>query len=174
MVQVDAAVGWTENNQIALSCQRDECGLPCQELAHGSATLYSKVGGEMVRDDEWYDDFIPGFKHTYFYTIWNELKEEYGNVYRMRLMKLKYKECLSFHLDFYKRYHIPIITNDRSFLFINEANEIPWITDDIRVPGIVTYHLPAMGNMYLVDTLKYHAAYNGGNSDRIHLVFSTS
>ncbi len=174
MFQVEALVGWSENNQIALSCRRANCGLSRQELAHGSATLQSLVDGEMVRDDAWYDDFIPGFKHTYFYDIWNELKEEYEKVFRMRLIKLEHKGCLSFHADFYKRYHVPIITNDRSFFFINEANEIPWITDEIRVPSIVTYHLPATGNMYSVDTMKYHTVYNGGNSDRIHLVFSAS
>ncbi len=171
MFQVTMDVGWSENNQIALSCRQTELEIPHQELAHGSATLQSLVEGEMVRDDSWYTEFIPGFKHTYFYDVWNELKVEYG-VQRMRLMKLAPKEGLSFHADFYSRYHIPIITNDRAFLLINEFNEIPWIKDDVRVPSISTFHLPARGDMYWVDTTKHHTVYNGGDTDRIHLVCS--
>lgn len=169
--QVSTAVGWAKNNQISLTCKSSERELSCQEAAHGSATLQSLVGGQMVRDDSEYTEFIAGFKHTYFYDIWNELSAEYG-IHRMRLMRLEPKGCLSFHKDFYSRYHVPIVTNDSCFVMINESRKEPWLTGDLQIPSIHTYHLPANGNMYWVDTTKRHTVYNGGDTDRIHLVCS--
>jgi hypothetical protein len=130
------------------------------------------VDGKIVREDCWYDDFHPGFRHTYFYDLWKELRQEFGHVWRMRLMKLKPKDCLSFHEDFYMRFHIPIITNDRSFFFVNETNEVPWPVDGLRIPSICAYHLPADGSMYKVDTKRHHTVYNGGRTNRVHLVCS--
>ena len=172
MHQVERAVGWSENNQIALSCAPDDCTLSLQSAAHGAATCPSRVNGDIVREDCWYDDFHPGFRHTYFYDIWKELRQQIRYAWRMRLMKLRPKGCLSFHEDFYERYHIPIITNDRSFFFVNETNEVPWPVDGVRVPSISTFHLPADGSVYQVDTKKHHTVYNGGRTNRVHLVCS--
>lgn len=166
-------VDWSDNNQIGLSCEYDDRDFGTQILAHGNVTRPSREGGRIVRKDEWYDTLIPEFETTYFAEIWNKIYEQTGQVWRMRLMRLQPKGCLSFHEDFYKRLHIPIITNTRCFFFINETNEIPWLVDDdLRVPSIQTYHLPADGGLYSVDTTKHHTVYNGGNTDRIHLVCS--
>lgn len=169
MCNIQTAVGgWTQNHQISLSCRDDS--EDTLEAAHGEATFPSRVDGEIVRSDPDFGRFIPEFHNSYFHTIWKELKQDFGSISRMRLMMLRPKECLSFHEDFYRRLHIPITTNERSFFFINESDNHWLETDGIKLPSIATYHLPASGNAYVVDTTKYHSVYNGGRSDRIHLV----
>ncbi|KPL06624.1 hypothetical protein AMJ86_07810 [bacterium SM23_57] len=163
---------WSHNNQISLSCRDGEQEHSAFVLAHGDAIAPSRVDGVIVHQDSDFNGFLAAHNETYFRQIWDHLSEEFGAVFRMRLMKLEPKASLSFHEDFFRRIHIPIITNDRSFFFMNEGNQIPWLTDDIRVPGIQTYHLPADGRMYLVDTTRHHTVYNGGKTDRVHLVCS--
>lgn len=172
MHQVVERVNWSHNNQISLSCRAGAQNHSVWVGAHGSAIEPSRVDGKIVRRDSDYTGFLAGFEHTYFYEIWDHMVREYGTACRMRLMKLEPKGCLSFHEDFFQRVHVPIITNDRSFFFINESNLVPWITSEIKVPSIETYHLPASGGMYLVDTKRHHTVYNGGNTARVHLVCS--
>ncbi len=171
MFRVAGMAEWTHRNQISLSCKSRDRGLTYQELAHGSATTLSeqtKLGDEFE-----YDEFISEFKHTYFYEIWKELREEYGGVYRMRLMLLDQNvRIYRVHQDYYYRYHIPIITNDLSFLHMSNIDGHPQVTDDFQVPSMMTYHLPADGSMYQVNTTTMHTAYNGGSTDRVHLVCS--
>jgi len=77
-------------------------------------------------------------------------------MYRSRVMKMKEKTCYSYHYDSTKRIHIPLITNWKCFLLIGDKS----------------YHLPADGSVYLVDTTGYHTALNGSRErfDRIHLI----
>jgi len=79
---------------------------------------------------------------------------EKEKMYRARVMKLKSKTCLTLHQDPTLRKHIPLITNEKCFLVVD--NEI------IR--------LPADGNVYTVDTTKMHCAVNASWEDRIHIV----
>ena len=80
------------------------------------------------------------------------IKEQ--NLYRVRLMNLKSKTCYSYHQDYGKRFHIPIITNDNCFFVID---------DKIK-------RYPADGNWYIIDTTKKHTAVNASWEDRIHLI----
>lgn len=173
---VEERVGWSDNNQIALTCGAMELDLPFTwQMAHGDATKQSRVGDEILRRDEDYKWFIADFQRTYFRHIWNHMNEQVpGGVCRMRLMRLREKGCLSFHEDFHRRYHIPIITNDRAFFFMNESGQFPIPMDGIRVGALAAYHLPADGGVFEVDTTQHHTVYNGSRQDRIHLVFSAA
>jgi hypothetical protein len=170
MYQVVGRVNWSHHKQITFSCRDGEQEHSTFVLAHGDPLKSSRVGGEMVRRDSDFNGFLAGFEDTYFYTIWKHLVSEYGHAYRMRLINLESHTGFSFHEDFFHRIHIPIITNDSAFFFINES-DMPVITDDIKITGMATYHLPS-GGMYLVDTTKHHTVYNGGSTDRVHLVCS--
>ena len=77
-------------------------------------------------------------------------------MFRTRVLILRPYECYSYHRDYTKRIHIPVITNKSSF-----------IVEDRQLK-----HLPADGNYYVVDTTKMHTALNGSrnNEDRLHIV----
>ena len=83
----------------------------------------------------------------------NSIIEEH-ELYRVRIMRLKSKTCYSYHQDWDKRFHLPIITNDKCFFIIDD----------------VVSRYPADGNFYIIDTTKTHTAVNASWEDRIHLI----
>jgi len=89
------------------------------------------------------------FDMTYTNSI---LKE--NNVYRARVMRMRPKTCYTYHQDYTKRFHIPLITNESCFMLIEKE----------------AIHLPADGSYYIVDTTKKHTAINASLEDRIHIV----
>ena len=93
------------------------------------------------------------FKETYIEDVINLLNDQY-KVYRGRFMMMKFKTCMSMHVDVTKRIHIPIITNPDAFMVIN---------DNI-------YRLE-VGRVYITDTTYPHTAVNAGKKNRVHLVF---
>ena len=94
-----------------------------------------------------FTEFLFDMKYT------NSILKE-NNVYRARVMRMKPKTCYTYHQDYTKRFHIPLITNENCFMLIeNEA-----------------IHLPADGSYYIVDTTKKHTAINASLEDRIHIV----
>ena len=105
-----------------------------------------KVADLPVKEKEF---IYPLFDLPYINSI---IKEH--NLYRVRLMNLKSKTCYSYHQDYGKRFHIPIITNDNCFFVID---------DKIK-------RYPADGNWYIIDTTLKHTAVNASREDRIHLV----
>jgi hypothetical protein len=58
--------------------------------------------------------------------------------------------------DFLLRIHVPIYTN----------RDVRWLTSE----GYAQMH--EVGHAYLCDTRIMHAAYNDGNTDRVHLIFA--
>lgn len=93
------------------------------------------------------------FKGTYIEEIINLLRKDFG-VYRGRFMMMKFKTCLSMHVDETKRIHIPIITNPDAFMVIDDK----------------IFRLE-VGKVYITDTTYPHTAVNSGKKDRVHLVF---
>ena len=69
-------------------------------------------------------------------------------------MRLKSKECYTYHWDHLKRIHIPLITNEKCFFIVD--NKLS--------------QLPADGNYHMVDTTKMHTAINASWEDRLHIV----
>lgn len=104
-----------------------------------------------LRGDE--DDYIvPLYKDMpYTYSVLNE----YG-MYRTRVMKMVKGTCYSYHIDLTPRLHIPLNSNERC-MFIIDGN---------------TFHLPADGSIYWVDTRLMHTALNANREQfiRTHIV----
>jgi len=95
-------------------------------------------------------DFIhPLFDLTYINELMKEMK-----LYRTRIMRMPPKSCYSLHKDFSLRLHIPLVTNEKCFLVID--NEV------IRYP--------ADGNFYILNAKKEHTAVNASLKERIHLI----
>ena len=67
---------------------------------------------------------------------------------------MKPKTCYTYHKDYTKRIHIPIITNEKCMFIIDDE----------------VVRFPADGDYYLVDTTKMHTAINASFEDRIHIV----
>ena len=79
----------------------------------------SKLSGEGTLSDlddvteNMFTEFIYNMKYT------NSILKEH-NVYRARLMKLKPRTNYTYHQDYTKRFHIPLITNDKCFFVIDD------------------------------------------------------
>lgn len=100
------------------------------------------------------DDFVNWQPYTeYIQEIAKQLQvNERG---RVRLLRVNARSCYSFHFDPHPyRVHIPLITNDGSFMGI-------W--------GKL-WHLK-LGYAYRVRVQEEHTAINTGSTERIHLVF---
>ena len=95
-------------------------------------------------------DFIfPLFDMPYTNSVIKDL-----GMYRTRVMRMYSNTCYSYHKDPTMRIHIPLITNDKCFMVIDDE---------------VIRH-PADGNHYIVDTTKMHTAINGSPEERIHII----
>ena len=100
--------------------------------------------------------FIDKIKHTYFYEVYKHLNSQF-EIGRMRIVKVHALNCLTWHRDPSKRIHIPIITNPHNKLVIEDS----------------VHYLPGEGNSYLVDTTKFHSAFNAGTEHRYNLLSVT-
>lgn len=83
----------------------------------------------------------------------NSIMELHG-LFRTRVLKVKPYSCYTYHKDRTKRFHIPLITNDRCFLILNDE----------------VIRMPADGDFYIVDTTQWHTFVNASEDDRIHIV----
>lgn len=75
-------------------------------------------------------------------------------IVRTRVMRMKPKTCYTYHRDWSKRLHIPLITNENCMFIID---------DEVK-------RYPADGNYYVVDTTKMHTAINASFEERVHIV----
>ena len=83
----------------------------------------------------------------------NSIIEKLG-MYNSRVMRLKPRSCYTYHVDFQRRIHIPVITNRDCFFIIEDKVE----------------RLKGEGDYYIVDTTKYHTFVNASVYHRIHIV----
>lgn len=112
---------------------------------------YGEGRGGLVLPDRW-TEWRPGFEAG---TLLNVLSEfDISAIARIRLMKVSPKRCYSWHSDVSIRIHIPLISNKGSFLVIKDESK----------------HL-TVGKIWIANTQFPHTAFNGGNSDRFHLVY---
>ena len=102
-----------------------------------------------------FTEFVPEFKHTYFYEVFKVLNTKY-KLGRMRLMKLIPAKCYTWHMDATEHIHVPVVSNPGNKLVIGDN----------------TYFLPADGSTYMTDTTKLHTAFNGGREDRYNVLIN--
>ena len=100
-----------------------------------------------------YTEVRSPFKDTYIEEVYNIIKSKW-RIGRMRFLMKPPRSCLSWHRDPEKRIHVPIITNPGCRMVIEDES----------------YHMPADGSVYITDNSKYHNFFNGGETDRLHLV----
>lgn len=108
----------------------------------------------VISTEDEFVHFLDMFKGTYTEEVYNKLSETY-KVGRLRFMYVKPKTCYTWHMDSTPRIHIPLYTDPKQCGLIIEDSII---------------RMPANGSAYIVDTTKYHTAFNAWLEWRIHLV----
>jgi hypothetical protein len=151
--QVLTKTQWGVENQIGLTHRVN----PVNDVwKDATGSLYDRENNiELVKESE-FTELNADFP-SYTKTALNRLGIVLG---RVRYMRLAPKTGLSVHADNSVRYHLVLKTNPHAY-----------IAQTMRGPiGAVCYHMPADSYFYEVDTKLEHFVYNGGSTDRIHLV----
>lgn len=157
---------WPGNWQICMNATKENS----DNFLEGTGSLYFDWDKKTLTKDENGNEkiFVPErepkleendfkylctqFQGTKFETIYNSLQEKY-KIGRVRLMLMKPKTCLSWHVDSSKRLHYPVKTQKGCFMNISgETKEMPQY------------------KWCLADTTVEHTAVNASKEDRIHLV----
>ena len=107
---------------------------------------------DFINEDK-FTEFLPEFENTYFKYAYDLISRRYV-LGRTRILRKGPRSTLSWHKDPEPRLHIPIITNPGCRFVIEDRS----------------FHLPADGCVWVVNTKKYHNFFNGGEEERIHLV----
>jgi len=152
---------WNEDQQI---------GLTHRPTADPTKLWKDAVG--TLRKSEYVDNSTTEYEYTEInHLIPETLKQlllDFANsqnikLGRVRIMRLMPKRGLTVHRDTSVRYHLVLKTNIDSFFGFR---------DFLNKDGSVAkcYHVPANGYFYKVDTTKFHFVYNGGKTERIHIV----
>lgn len=116
--------------------------------------MTTRVLKENPSKEEDFTVFLDMFKGTYTEEVYNKLTECF-KIGRLRFMYVSPKRCYSWHKDATPRIHVPLYTDHTQAALIIEDSII---------------RMPADGNAYIVDTTKYHTAFNAWIETRIHLV----
>jgi len=156
--------GWGDKNQIGLNRRAGKDN----SWFDAAGSLYDSESSDYVADERDYVDWNIG-SDWYVRQQIERLETEYNfKCGRVRFMLLRPKTGLSVHRDREYRYHLVLQTNKKSYVAYNNK------TVDIKKSQLVSesncYHIPADGYWYRVDTTCQHWVYNGGDTDRIHLV----
>lgn len=155
------------NEHIGINFKKPYAISRKDELAYGCGSLsqYSEVN-LVERDfntltEQLADMYIA---HTVIPAIERFTVSMYGiAIGRARLMVLRPKSCLTWHVDREKalRFHIPIITNSSCMFIHQESTKHP-----------VVGQMKEIGRLYSFNSSVYHTAINASREDRVHLVLS--
>jgi hypothetical protein len=145
-------------NQIGLK-HRLNCDFP---LIDAGGNLYDEVNQRFHSTEsdftEWVS-IVPEYTKNIIQQLEQTENVKFG---RIRYMRLQSKLGLSVHKDFEPRYHYVFDTNSNAFF-------------GERLEGNITaqcYHIPNDSYFYKIDTTRDHFVFNGGWTDRIHLVLN--
>lgn len=159
-------VKWTDN-QISLTTMPDRPN----DYSYGCGSLYWDWANKYTvfeESNQSYRDVVPVRKPVLYETDFTELctsftgtafEDAYNwmtsfyHVGRVRLMKLKPRTCLTWHIDDQPRLHYPMVTETGISMVIDgEAKHLPSDT------------------WWWTNTTRRHTAFNGSYVERIHLV----
>jgi hypothetical protein len=155
---------WTDSNQIgikfrpgALNPWRDAVGSlndPVTRIRLANEVDFT----EWVVDNTWY-------VRQQIHELENNLGIKTG---RVRFMNLPPRRGLSVHRDLEVRYHLVLKTNTKSFMSLSSDMNVEY-PSDLPVTALC-FNMPQDGHWWRVDTTQTHWVYNGGDTNRIHLV----
>lgn len=106
-----------------------------------------------ISNPEVWNHWRPGFEDRRLLDIVKDYFDV-NKITRIRLIRMMPFACYSWHKDITLRIHIPLITNDETFMVIDKE----------------IFHLD-IDSIYIANTLEPHTAFNGGKVDRYHLIY---
>jgi len=122
------------------------------QLLEGTGSLYDFNTNTLKYREDDFVVFNNEYRDTCLYEMYNALP----NIGRFRIMAMDGPQCYTIHRVYTKRYHFVLETNNNCFFLFPDDNEM--------------IHVPADGNIHLLDTTKSHTFVNGSKQRRIHLV----
>ena len=143
-------------NQITLNNRGDDPEDPLTCGSGGLQNWYNIKTYDDIKEKDFDWKYLNDiFKNTYIEEVYDTISEHW-QIGRARVMKLESKQCYTYHHDFSKRIHIPLVTNEHCWFFNQD-----WIN----------YNMP-VGGIYLLDTTQKHTAGNFGKETRTHIVMA--
>lgn len=125
---------------------------PEEKITESIGSIYDRDIKKFKFRETDFTEFNEEFKPTYLFEIYKTIPD----IGRFRIMNMDGPSAYTIHRDQTKRYHIAVETNsDCLFLF-------PALKE--------SFHIPANGNVYLMDTRSRHTFLNGSSNMRTHLV----
>ena len=123
----------------------------CLQGVHSDGDPFYGIGSDLDFEKQHKED---EFNVCLFNTKYINSILDKHNVVRTRVMRQQRKTCYTYHIDYTKRIHIPVYTNDNCFLILNDS----------------VHRLRADGSVYLVDTTVMHTAVNASTEERTHII----
>jgi len=149
---------WDEDNQIGLTHRPNATNL--WKDAVGSLYTNGKSSGVSEHEFTELNTQIPETFRTLLLDFAQSQNIKLG---RVRIMRALSKRGLTVHRDTSVRYHLVLKTNIDSFFGFRDLKQTNGVAAHC-------YHMPADSHFYKVDTTRFHFIYNGGKTERIHLV----
>jgi hypothetical protein len=150
------------NNQIGFRHRPDSDNI----WNDGTGSLYDHTKKKFIGTESHYNTWSIN-ENNYIRTSVTNLSESLNfKIGRVRIMKLLPHHGLSVHRDNEVRYHLVLKTNPKSYICYNHS----YINKSELDPVAQCYHLPLNNYWYKVNTKITHWVYNGGETERIHLV----
>lgn len=151
---------WLAADQI--NCRKPEAMTDREGISYGVGTLYDM---ETMMQDKFQEEFncwcdylvsYPALAQMLVNTV-QYINKRGLNVGRVRVLTLKGKSNLTYHVDSDSsiRYHIPLITNNKVFFIVDDRVE----------------RMLDAGKLYSLDVQKPHTVVNASRHPRVHVVF---
>lgn len=160
--QLIRQVGWGQQNQIGLN-SRDQADNIWFDAA---GSLYNRTTKEFIGREQDFCNInpLPTYLRDQLLKLQQSVDIKFG---RIRIMRLLPKTGLTVHSDSEPRYHLVLKTNQWCYFCFNESQPDQHQDQDCRA---YCYHIPLDSQWYFCDTTKTHWVYNGGQTERIHIV----
>lgn len=134
------------------------CGQICLQYATNVSwheAVPSYYNDREIEDEQSYKNWHPELQDSYI----REVLESFGvSPTHARIMNMPERSCYTTHVDYFTRYHVPVVTTPlKSYMHFPDKN-------------ITARMYP--GKAYWTNTHELHNFVNGTTSNRIHLIFN--
>ena len=150
---------WDDDHQIGLTHRPNATNL--WKDAVGS--LYTNDGRSTGVSEQDFTELNPQIPEKFRTLLLDFAQSQNIKLGRVRIMRALSKRGLTVHRDTSVRYHLVLKTNIDSFFGFRDLKQTNGVAAHC-------YHMPSDGHFYKVDTTRFHFIYNGGKTERIHLV----
>lgn len=123
------------------------------KIVESTGSLYDRIKQQYIHSEKDFTEFNDLFKGTEIFNVYSQLQ----NVGRCRILVMHGPSCYKFHKDITKKYHIAVETNTNCVFVLPNTDE-------------KVIHIPADGQVHLLETRNTHSFLNGSLERRIHVV----